>query len=236
MKEVSSNTELKKQAALAAAALVESGQRVGLGTGSTAAFVIEELGRRVRQENLLIECVATSFQAMNLAIVHGLRVFPIQALGGQLDISIDGADEIDPHLNLIKGGGAAHTMEKLVHVMSSRFIVVADDSKLVSKLGTRFPVPVEVIPFSYPLVEKKLKELGATEITMRMAVKKDGPVVTDNGNFVLDARFDIQEPEKLEIAINAIPGVLDNGIFSAASAVPERAFIAGNNGVEQRVR
>jgi len=236
MKNVSSNAELKKQAALLAASLVETGQKVGLGTGSTAAFVIEELGRRAREEGLQVECIATSFQSMNLAIVHGLKVFPVQSFGGGLDISIDGADEIDPQLNLIKGGGAAHTLEKLVHVMSGRFVVVADDSKLVERLGTKFAVPVEVIPFALPFVQRRLSEMGASDVAVRMAVKKDGPVVTDNGNFVVDAKFEISDPKSLEIEINSLPGVLDNGIFSSASVVPERAIIAGANGVETRTR
>ena len=235
MKDVGSNTEQKKAAALKAAELVQTGQKVGLGTGSTAAFVIQELGRRAKEENLKIECVTTSFQSMNLAIASGLKVFPVQALGF-LDISIDGADEIDPSLNLIKGGGAAHTLEKIVHTMAAQFIVVADDSKLVDKLGSKFYVPVEVVPYSIVLVEKKLKDMGAIEVVLRAAVKKDGPVVTDNGNFVFDAKFDINDPEELEVKINSIPGVLENGIFSKISALPERAIIAGEGGLTVKTR
>jgi len=235
MKDVGSNTEQKKAAALKAAALVQTGQKVGLGTGSTAAFVIQELGRRAKEENLQIECVTTSFQSMNIAIASGLKVFPVQALGF-LDISIDGADEIDPSLNLIKGGGAAHTLEKIVHASASQFIVVADDSKLVDKLGSKFYVPVEVIPYAIALVEKKLKDLGASEVVLRNAVKKDGPIVTDNGNFVYDAKFDITDPVSLEAKINSIPGVVENGIFSVNSVVPIKAFIAGEGGVTEKNR
>ena len=214
MKNLSANSEAKQAAGVAAAALVESGQTVGLGTGSTAAYMIQELGRRVREEGLRIECVATSFQARHLAVKNDLSIVPLD-LVSRINISIDGADEIDPDLNLIKGGGAAHTLEKLVHSMSERFVVVADPSKLVDRLGTRFAVPVEVLGEAVSFVERRLRDMGVGDVSLRMATRKDGPVVTDNGNLVLDALFDFagREAAALEDSITLIPGVIANGIF-----------------------
>ena len=232
MKQSESMQEYKQAVGIKAAGYVKSGQIVGLGTGSTAAYVIKELGRRVREEKLSIDCVTTSFQSMNLAIAENLRVYPVQVMS-TIDISIDGADEIDPRLNLMKGGGAAHAMEKLVHALSSEFIVVADVSKKVDRLGSKFAVPVEVIPVALRLAEKRLKDLGATEIAIRQAVKKDGPVVTDNGNFVLDARFVIEDPFKLEGDIDTIPCVVENGIFSKRNVKVKRVLLAGPDGVEE---
>lgn len=225
MKDVNANTEAKRAAGIAAAGLVENMQTVGLGTGSTAAFAIAELGRRVREENLRIECVATSFSSQRLAVAAGLSIVPIDACA-KLNVSIDGADEIDPGLHLIKGGGAAHTLEKLVHAMSDRFVCVADPSKLVAMLGEKFAVPVEVLPQSLSFVERKLSELGAVEVSLRMAVRKDGPVITDSGNLVLDARFPkIDQPIALEDAITTIPGVLENGIFGHVRPRPGDCII-----------
>ncbi len=234
MKNTRSMTEYKREAGTRAAALVTSGQRVGLGTGSTAAFAIEELGRRVRDEDLSIQCVATSFQSTILARQNGLPVYPA-LMFDELDISIDGADEIDPGLTLIKGGGGAHTMEKIVHAMSRRFVVVADDSKRVDRLGISFPIPIEVIPASVNLVEKRLYRMNARDVVIRMGEKKDGPIVSDNGNFIVDAFFEIEDAEDLEKEINGIPGVVENGIFSHLSVRVERAIIAGPHGLEEIV-
>ncbi len=223
--------ELKKEAALKAAAGVISGWTVGLGTGSTAAFAIEELGRRRREEGLDIQCVATSFQSSVLARKVGLPLLFLESVN-ELNCSIDGADEIDPSMNLIKGGGAAHTQEKLVHAMSRQFIVVADHTKNVEKLGTKFAVPVELIPPALAFVEKELAALGAKEVNLRIAQRKDGPVVTDNGNLIIDARFDINDPLKLEKELNMIPGVVENGIFAASGVAPHLAYIAAEDGVQ----
>ena len=231
MKDTSAMPELKKAAALQAAALVKSGQKVGLGTGSTAAFAIEELGRRRREEGLQIECVATSFQSMVLARQAGLPLLLTQNIS-ELDLSIDGADEIDPRLCLIKGGGGAHTQEKLVHAMSANFIVVADHTKQKSRLGESFAVPVEILADALEFAGKKLLELGAREVNLRSAVKKDGPVITDNGHLILDARFDIDNPSKLEKEIDLIPGVLENGIFADDLVRPHLAYIAAPEGVQ----
>lgn len=231
MKNAAAMAEFKQVAAERAAALVESNQRVGLGTGSTAAFAIKELGRRVREEGLEIECFATSFSASVLAAEAGIQVLPTDTIK-EIDISIDGADEIDPALNLIKGGGAAHTREKIVHALSKKFIVVADVSKQVERLGGGFAVPIEVLPQALGLVQRRLAELGAVEVLIRMAARKDGPVISDQGNLILDARFTIDRPEQLEAELNAIPGVVENGIFSPLSVNVAGAFIGGPDGVD----
>jgi len=132
----------------------------------------------------------------------------------KIDLAIDGADEIDPKKNLIKGGGGAHAREKYIDYFAERFIVVADESKLVQSLGQKFPVPVEVLPEAYRAVQKSLSNLGAVS-QLRMALKKAGPVITDQGNFILDAKFySLDQPKQMEIDINNIPGVLENGIFT----------------------
>lgn len=232
MKDAAANTEGKRAAGLAAAALVVDSQLVGLGTGSTAAFAIIELGRRAREEGLAIRCVATSLAARNLALDNGLHVLPLDRVS-RIDISIDGADEIDPQLNLIKGGGAAHTLEKLVHSMAHRFIVVADPSKLSERLGARFAVPVEALPSAAAYVEHELLSLGASEVAVRHANGKDGPVVTDNGNIVIDARFAIEDPLELEKAIKFIPGVIENGIFARRRPAPGDCIIGAAEGVRR---
>ncbi|MGQ9865379.1 MAG: ribose-5-phosphate isomerase RpiA [Pseudanabaenaceae cyanobacterium] len=208
--------QLKQQVGVAAAQQVSSGMVVGLGTGSTAAFAIAELGRRLRVGELQnIRGIPTSFQASVLAKKHGIPLMTLDDLGDDeaVDVAIDGADEVDPHKNLIKGGGAAHTREKVVDGLARRFVVVVDRSKLVDKLGSTFPVPVEVLPMAIAPVTRAVKALGG-EPELRMGVKKDGPVITDQGNMVLDVKFaEILDPAGLEKTLNNLPGVLENGLF-----------------------
>ena len=204
---------LKRAVARAASKEVQSGQIVGLGSGSTAALLIEDVGARMRSGELTgVRAVPTSFQAELLAQQHGI---PLVALNDvdQIDIAIDGADEVDPQRNLIKGGGACHTREKLVDARADRFVVIVDESKLSPALGTNFAVPVEVLPQAYKQVSRALEALGGRP-DLRMAVRKAGPVVTDQGNLVLDTTFEpITNPAQLEEEINNIPGVLENGLF-----------------------
>lgn len=210
--------EAKKRVAIAAAAMVQDRDVVGLGTGSTAAFMIEELGRRAREEGISILGIPTSFNAAILARAHGI---PVRALEDveEIDIAIDGADEIDPHRNLIKGGGGAHTREKVIASSARTFVVIADESKLVRRLGERAPVPVEVIPMAVAPVTRRLRAIGGSP-ALRMAVRKDGPVVTDEGNMIIDVHFDrIDDPAQLERTINMIPGVLENGLFVGMAGV-----------------
>ncbi|MBD3161868.1 MAG: ribose-5-phosphate isomerase RpiA [Candidatus Eisenbacteria bacterium] len=202
----------KRRAGEEAAARVRDGHVVGLGTGSTAAEMIRALGRRVRDEDLTIAGIPTSFSAAMLARAAGIPLRSLEDVEG-IDLAIDGADEVDPHRNLIKGGGAAHTREKVIAEAAVTFLVVVDESKLVSRLGEKTPVPVEVIPMALPFVLRRLRQLGA-EPLLRMAERKDGPVVTDEGNLIVDARFGpIEDPASLERAIDRIPGVLESGLF-----------------------
>jgi ribose 5-phosphate isomerase A len=204
---------MKQQVGKAAADRVQSGSVVGLGTGSTTAFAIQFLGERLKSGELTdIKGIPTSFQASVLAKQHGIPLTTLDEVD-RIHIGIDGADEVDPQKNLIKGGGAAHTREKVVDSLAEQFIVVVDQSKLVDTLGSTFPVPVEVLPMAIAPVIQALEKLGGKP-ELRMGVKKDGPVITDQGNMVLDVTFSaIPQPAELEKTINNIPGVLENGIF-----------------------
>jgi len=204
---------MKQEVGRAAAAQVQSGTVIGLGTGSTTAFAIQFIGERLASGELKdVKGIPTSFQASVLAKKHGIPLTTLDEVEG-IALAIDGADEVDPQFNLIKGGGAAHTREKIVDGLAEKFIVVVDSSKLVDKLGSTFPLPVEVLPMAIAPVTRALEALGAT-VELRMGVKKDGPVITDQGNMVLDAKFDaIAHPADMETTINNIPGVLENGLF-----------------------
>ena len=202
----------KRAAGEAAAAMVEGDMRVGLGTGSTTAYAIAALGRRVREENLHIVGTPTSFAAERLAREHGIPLATLDELD-TLDLAFDGADEVSPVFDLIKGRGAAHTREKVVASLADRFVVLVDPSKLVQQLGMKFPVPVEVLPMAVHPVQQALERLGARPV-LRMGQNKDGPVVTDQGFWLLDAHFDgIENPPALNQSLLSIPGVLDHGLF-----------------------
>ena len=203
----------KKAAGEAAAAMAEEGQRIGLGTGSTTAFTIAALGRRVREDGLQIVGTPTSFAAERLARQHGVPLATLDELDA-LDIAFDGADEVSPGLDLIKGRGAAHTREKVVASLAARFVVLIDPSKLVTQLGTRMPVPVEVLPMAATPVTRVLERLGARPV-LRMGRNKDGPIVSDQGFWIIDAYFDdgIDDPAGLDRALLDLPGVLDHGLF-----------------------
>jgi ribose 5-phosphate isomerase A len=204
---------MKQQVGKAAADRVESGSIVGLGTGSTTAFAIQFLGDRLKSGELKdIKGIPTSFQASVLAKQYGIPLTTLDEVD-RIHIAIDGADEVDPQKQLIKGGGAAHTREKVVDGLADLFIVVVDQSKLVERLGSTFPVPIEVLPMAVTPVTRAVEKLGGKP-ELRMGVKKDGPVITDQGNMVLDVTFaDISNPAELEKTLNNIPGVLENGIF-----------------------
>ncbi|MDD4497234.1 MAG: ribose 5-phosphate isomerase A [Methanosarcinaceae archaeon] len=213
---VSGENPGKLAAGVAAAGLVSSGMVVGLGTGSTVAYTIKELGRRIKEEGLDILGVVTSYQSEMLAIEAGI---PLTTLAQHpvLDLAIDGADRVDSELYAIKGGGAAHTREKIVSMSAKRFVVVLDPSKISEKLDHY--VPVEVLPMARELVTAKLKELGGKP-ELRLASRKDGPVITDNGNFVLDTDFGtIEDPVELYMRLSVIPGVVEHGIFSNVDEV-----------------
>jgi ribose 5-phosphate isomerase A len=207
-----SQVTAKRHAAVQAAALVTSGMKVGLGTGSTTALALEELGRRIREDGLSIVGTPTSSSAALLARKYGIPTASLDELIN-LDVALDGADEVDPDLNLIKGRGAAHTREKIVAAQAERFVILVDDSKMVERLGTLMPVPVEVIPMAATVVARRISELGGRP-EIRMGQRKDGPIVSDQGFWIIDARFDpIANLEELNDALLHIPGVLDHGLF-----------------------
>ena len=226
MKDVSANADAKRLAGEAAADLVKSGMVVGLGTGSTVAWTIRRLGQRVREEGLDFQGVPTSFQAESLAIECGILLTTLNQ-HPLLDLAIDGADQVDARFFVIKGGGAAHTREKVVACSARRFVIVADESKYVEKLT--WPVPVEALPFALRLVERRLLELGGKPV-LRLGKMKDGPVITDNGNFVLDVDFGtIEEPAELGAGMSGIPGVVEHGIFCNL----DELYLARGGGVEK---
>lgn len=231
MKDVKSNLELKEQAATRSLDFVENYMKIGLGTGSTTAIAIKKLGEKIKNEKLDIQCCVTSYQSFLLAREYNIPVYPIQYFS-ELDLTIDGADEVDLQMNLIKGGGAAHTLEKIVHSMSQKFICIVDESKHVKRLGEKFPVPIEVIPEAIQTVMKKIEEMEPMDMQIRMAQRKDGPVITDKGNLVLDVRFNIFDPKDLEIKLNSIPGIIENGIFSLYK--PHIVITGGRDKIQYR--
>ncbi len=212
-------TVMKQEVGKAAAALVKSDSIVGLGTGSTTAYAIQFLGDRLASGELKnVVGIPTSFQAEVLAKQYNIPLTTLDAVD-HIDVAIDGADEVDPAKNLIKGGGAAHTREKVVDALADQFIVVVDSGKLVDRLGSTFLLPVEVIPMAVTPVMRQLTKLGG-QPELRMGVKKAGPVVTDQGNLVIDVKFEsIDDPATLEKEINNLPGVLENGLFVGVADV-----------------
>lgn len=206
-------TVMKQLVGKAAADRVQSGTIVGLGTGSTTAYAIQYIGERLKSGELKdIKGIPTSFQSIVLAKEYGIPLTTLDEVD-RIDVAIDGADEVDPNKNLIKGGGAAHTREKIVDSLAEQFIVVVDASKLVDRLGSTFLLPVEVLPLAMTPVMRAIEKLGGKP-QLRMGVKKAGPVITDQGNFVIDVKFDtIDNPAELEKTLNNIPGVLENGLF-----------------------
>ncbi|PSQ17130.1 ribose 5-phosphate isomerase A [Halobacteriales archaeon QS_8_69_26] len=198
----------KRHAGERAAGAVEDGQVVGLGTGSTAAHAIRAIGRRV-EDGLSVRGVPTSFQSRQLAVESGIELVGLDEAEG-VDLAIDGADQA-AGADLVKGGGAAHAREKAVDAAADRLLVVVDPTKVVDVLSE--PVPVEVLPDARVPVARAVRERGG-EPTLRSAAGKDGPVVTDNGNLVLDCDFGrIDDPADLAAWCSALPGVLEHGLF-----------------------
>ena len=197
--------------------LVHSGMKLGLGTGSTAIPAVQHIGALLRDGKLRnILAVSTSFQTSIECEKWGIPLFTLNSkeTGGKLDLTIDGADEVDGENRLIKGGGGALLAEKIVAYASASYAIVVDGSKVVENLGLKFPVPVEVIPEARIPVQAALEKLGA-EVVLREALRKAGPVITDHGNLLLDIRFrEAVDPRILEAEINRIPGVVENGFFT----------------------
>ena len=209
-----SQTQMKQIVADAAIKEVKSGMVIGLGSGSTAALMIRSLAEEIRSGKLKnIRGVATSFQSEVLALQLDIPLIDLASVS-QIDLAIDGADEVDPGFQLIKGGGACHVREKLVASKASQLLIVVDETKLVKNLNKSFPLPIEVLPNAWKQVQDVISEMNGSS-TLRMATKKAGPVVTDQGNLILDVLFKngIKNPKEIEMQINNIPGVLENGLF-----------------------
>jgi ribose 5-phosphate isomerase A len=219
----------KKKAALEAVKHVKDGFVVGLGSGSTAAYAIEALGERIKRENLCLLGVPTSYQAFLLAVKHGISVTTLEERG-VIDVTIDGADQIDPKLNLIKGMGAALAREKIVASASKQNVIIADESKKVKALGENdHPVPVEVLPFAISVVKRRIEAVGGNPV-LREGKGKVGPVITDNGNVVIDASFGvIGNAAELELKLKMIPGVVETGLFVGLA---NTAYIGTSSKVE----
>jgi len=189
---------------------IEDGMVVGIGSGSTVEFFIEELGKKIISDKINITGVASSYKSHILALKNGITMGDLFQYS-EPDIYIDGADQIDSQFNCIKGGGAALMREKILADASKTFIVIADTSKFVEKLN--MPLPVEILPFAYGFVKRKILEIGG-KILLRESSGKFGPVISDNGNFIADCGFGIiDEPSMIEKELNSIPGLLENGIF-----------------------
>ncbi|HIH36759.1 MAG TPA: ribose-5-phosphate isomerase RpiA [Methanocellales archaeon] len=218
-----SNKE-KEAVGKSAVELVQDGMVVGLGTGSTIKYVIRDLGKKIK-EGLDILGIPTSHQTELLSIQAGI---PLTTLWEHpvVDIAIDGADQVDSMLNCVKGQGAAHTREKIMASSASRFVVIVDESKMVDVLNC--PVPLEVLPYALRLVELQVTKFGGVP-RLRAARKKDGPVITDNGNFVLDVDFgEIMDPKELDAHLSNIVGVIGHGIFTNVDEV----HVGRKSGVE----
>jgi ribose 5-phosphate isomerase A len=225
--------EAKRLVAKRAVEFVEDGMAVGLGTGTTATLFIRALGERV-QQGLKIRCVASSDASHDLGLSLGMDVTTLDELP-ELDVYIDGADEVGPELALIKGGGGALLREKIVASAAKKFIVVVDSTKVVEHLG-KFPLPVEVVKMALPLVEPKLTALGLHPKLRQAkssaeASANPGPYLTDEGNYILDcACGEIDDPEMLAAEIRGIVGVVEHGLFLGMA---ELALVAGDDGVRE---
>jgi ribose 5-phosphate isomerase A len=203
--------DLKRRAGERAAEYVADGMKVGLGTGSTVHYTLLALGRRVSEEGLDVVGVPTSVRTERTALEVGIPLGDLDELG-RLDVTIDGADEVDPHLNLIKGLGGALVREKVVASHTRELIVVVDDSKMVDVLGTRSPLPVEVLRMGHRRLHGALADLGCAP-ALRLG-DDDEPFVSDNGNHIYDCRFpSIPRPHELEMSVNNVVGVVENGLF-----------------------
>lgn len=203
----------KRRAGEEAARYLEDGMTIGLGTGSTTAYALAAIGKKIREDGLQIRGIPTSSSAEIIARNHGIPICTFDDVSEKLDIAFDGADEVSPKLDLIKGRGAAHTREKLIASQSKRFLVLVDPSKLVSQLGKKASVPIEILPVAAPVI---LRTLCAMEVhaSLRIGVQKDGPVVTDQGFWIVDAAFpSISNPGQLSRTLLEMPGVLEHGLF-----------------------
>ena len=207
---------------------VKNGMILGIGSGSTVVYAVEKLKTLISEKRMSVKCIPTSFQSYQLIVENGLSLGALNQYPS-IDLDLDGADEIDLDLNLIKGGGGCLVQEKIVASNSKRLIIIADFRKKSKNLGENWKkgVPIEVIPLAYVPIIEKLKKLGANP-KLRMAQAKAGPLITDNGNFIIDADFGIiKSPNDINGAILKIPGVVDTGLFVGMT---EKAYIGQEDG------
>jgi len=221
--------EGKKNAAIKAVEdHIKSGMVLGIGSGSTVVYAVEKIAELNEENNLNLKCIPTSFQSYQLIVENGLTLASLDQYP-ELDLDIDGADEIDKNLNLIKGGGGCLVQEKIVASNSKKLVIVADFRKNSENLGEKWErgIPIEVIPISYVPIMKKLEKLGGTPV-LRMAQAKAGPLVSDNGNFIIDVNFGvIMDPGKLNLSLLTIPGIVDTGLFIGMTS---KAYIGLEDG------
>lgn len=224
-----SANDIKRKVGEQAAELLKPGMTAGIGTGSTAYWLLMALGKRV-QEGLKIRCVPTSHETARLATEQQIPLIELND-SPALDITIDGADEIDPQGQLIKGGGGALLQEKMVAAASKQFVIIADHTKLVQQLGA-FPLPVEVIPFGWKQVQRHIEQ--AYQIKTSLRSKDNQVLVTDHGHYILDCHFNlIADAPALNIALNTIPGVVDNGLFIGMATATIIGYADGTVRVDQ---
>ncbi len=223
----------KKRAALEAVKHVKDGLVVGLGSGSTAAYAIEEIGKRMKKEKIRVLGVPTSYQSFILAVKNGIPTTTLEE-HPVLDLSIDGADQVDKNLNLIKGMGGALTREKIIACASKYNIIIADESKKTDFLGANGqPVPVEVLPFALPLVERYVRKMKGKPV-LREGKGKVGPVVTDIGNVILDVDFGpLEKPAELAQKLKALSGVVETGLFVGLTNL---VYVGTPSGIEKLVK
>jgi ribose 5-phosphate isomerase A len=230
---VDSTESEKKRAALEAVKHVKDGLVVGLGSGSTAAYAIEEIGKRMKKEKIRVLGVPTSYQSFILAVKNGIPTTTLEE-HPVLDLSIDGADQVDKNLNLIKGMGGALTREKIIACASKYNIIIADESKKTDFLGANGqPVPVEVLPFALPLVERYVRKMKGKPV-LREGKGKVGPVVTDIGNVILDVDFGpLEKPAELAQKLKALSGVVETGLFVGLTNL---VYVGTPSGIEKLVK
>lgn len=211
-------SNVKLNAAKSVIGLIPKKGAIGLGSGSTVAIFAKELGERITSQKVEVSVVPSSYQAYQLAIEFDIPITNLDK-SPELLLTIDGADEVDKDLNLTKGGGGALFKEKIVASASKKLVIIVDESKLVEKLASRFLIPIEVLPFSLGVVRKTITKMGLEPI-VRQAQKKMGPVVTDNGNFIIDLKFPkpIDNPSQTAIDLKMIPGVVETGLFVGMAA------------------
>jgi ribose 5-phosphate isomerase A len=225
--------EAKRKAALEAVKHVKNRMVLGLGSGSTAAYATEAIGERITRENLSVMGIPTSTQAFLLAVKHKIPLTTLEE-HPTVNVTIDGVDQVDPNLNLIKGMGAALAREKIVAASSTLNIIIADESKKVQTLGEKnHPVPIEVLPFAAALVKRRIEEIGGKPV-LREGKGKLGPVITDNGNMVIDAVFGpIEDAALLERKLKMVPGVVETGLFIGLADI---VYVGSVSAVEKMER